>query len=174
MKESIGATQIFLLVIALILIFSGIMALTINRSNAFAVKDQIVSIIETEGKFDMTSEIVAGKYVGDCVNKSGSKCIEPALQQIVDVLDHNSYRQTGRCPESSTGKKVISYQRNGSKVSGNNKASFCILQIDGNSPAGAPPVYYYEVIVFYTLDLPIVNEAFNFHVKGQTKSLSKF
>lgn len=164
MKESIGATQIFMLVIALILIFSGIMALTINRSNAFAVKDQIITIIEKQGKFDMTSEIVNNRLSGQ----------GEAIREIVETLEHNSYRQTGTCPEQTTNTKVTAYQRNGAKVTGNNKAAFCIVRIDGNSPAGAPPVYYYEVLVFYTLDLPVLNEVFNFRVVGQTKSLNAY
>ena len=164
MKESIGATQIFMLVIALILIFSGIMALTINRSNAFAVKDQLISIIEKEGKFDMSSQIVNDRFSGK----------GDALKEIVDAIDNNSYRQTGTCPEETDNTKVTAYQRNGSHVSGNNKAAFCIVRIDGNSPAGTPPVYYYQVIVFYTLDLPVLNEVFNFKAVGETKSLSAY
>lgn len=164
MKESIGGTQIFILVVALVLIFSGIMALTINRSNAFSVKDQLVSIIEREGRFDMESEIV-----GDRLSGKGD-----ALTQIVESLEHNSYRQLGRCPESEGNTIVTAYQRNGSKVSGDNKASFCVVRISGESPIGAPPVYYYQVIVFYTLDLPVLNTLFNFRVVGETKALDAY
>jgi len=161
MKESIGGTQIFMIVVFLILIFSGIMALTINRSNAFAVKDQLVSIIERSGGFDMTAELDPNRSYGE----------DNVLAQIIDSIEHNSYRQTGKCPEPTANTKVTAYQRNGSFVSGNNEASFCIVKIDGKSPAGTPSVYYYQVIVFYALDLPVLNSVFNFKAIGETKAL---
>ena len=43
MRESISITTIFQIVILFILLFTAIMALTINNSNAFGVKDQIVN-----------------------------------------------------------------------------------------------------------------------------------
>lgn len=163
MKESIGGTQLFAIVISLILLFAGITALTVNRSNAFTVKDQLVAIIEKAGGFDMTSEIIVG-----ATNNNET------LQQIVDSLSHNSYRQTGTCPEPNAEenyKEVSAYQRNGQKVMGNNRASFCIVKLDSNSPEGIPKSYYYKIIVFYTLDLPVVKSVFNFKVEGETKSL---
>ncbi len=153
MKESIGGTQIFIVVIALVLIFTAIMAFTINHSNAFAVKDQIVSIIESSGGFDMSAENIE------------------VIEQIVDALQANSYRQVGRCPEEEGNIDVEGYQRNGSKVIGDGKASFCIVKIPSIGDRGAVTKYYYQVIVFYSLDIPIVNELFNFKAVGETKPL---
>ena len=158
MKESIGGTQLFIIVITLILLFSGIMALTINHSNAFTVKDKLVSIIEQAGKFDMTSELISGS--GDVT-----------LSKIVDSLQETSYRQKGNCPKSKTGYKVSAYERNGTMTSGNKKSSFCIVRIKGDNPSGTPQVYYYQVIVFYNLDLPVINSVFNFKAIGETKAL---
>lgn len=160
MKESIGGTQLFIIVVALVLLFSGIMALTINRSNAFAVKDQIVTLIEKHGKFDMNTQ-----YNGD---------ESSLLGEILENLKHNSYRQTGKCPTPGDGQynmQVTAYNRDGSIATSNNRASFCIVRIDGNSPEGTVPVVYYEVVVFYNLDLPVIKSLFNFKLKGQTKAL---
>ena len=41
MREGIGGIQLFLIVVILILVFAGIMSLTINHSNAFAVKETV-------------------------------------------------------------------------------------------------------------------------------------
>lgn len=161
MKESIGGTQIFIIVITLVLLFTGIMAFTINRSNAFSVKDQLVSILERAGGFDMASEIVNNRLTGD-----------EALEEIVESLSHNSYRQTGKCPETTgSDYQVSAYQRNGQKIVGNNDASFCIVRLNGQSPEGTPEKYYYQIIVFYTLDLPVIKEIFNFKAVGETKAL---
>ncbi len=161
MKESIGGTQIFIVVIALVLIFTAIMAFTINHSNAFAVKDQIVSIIESSGGFDMSAENIEGSGLDN----------NEVIEQIVDALQANSYRQVGRCPEAEGDIEVEGYQRNGSKVMGNDKAAFCIVKIPSNGDRGAVTKYYYQVIVFYSLDIPIVNELFNFKAVGETKPL---
>ncbi len=162
MKESIGGTQLFIVVIALILIFTAIMAFTINHSNAFAVKDQVVSIIEEAGGFDMTAEIVEGSGLRE----------DETLRKIVDSLTEHSYRQVGKCPEfDSSHIEVVGYQRNGSKVYRDDKASFCIVKIPNASDNGAVTKYYYQIVVFYSLDIPIVNELFNFKAVGETKPL---
>ena len=46
MKEAVSATTIFQIVILFILLFTAIMCLTINNSNAFGIKDEIINIIE--------------------------------------------------------------------------------------------------------------------------------
>ena len=56
MKEGIGGIQLFLIVVVLILIFAGIMSYTLNQSNAFAIKDQLVSILESAGGLDLSAE----------------------------------------------------------------------------------------------------------------------
>ena len=93
-------------------------------------------------------------------------------EEIVESLSHNSYRQTGKCPETTgSDYQVSAYQRNGQKIVGNNDASFCIVRLNGQSPEGTPEKYYYQIIVFYTLDLPVIKEIFNFKAVGETKAL---
>ena len=48
MREAIGGISIFQIVILFILLFTGVMCLTINHSKAFGVKDEIITIIENE------------------------------------------------------------------------------------------------------------------------------
>lgn len=160
MKESIGGTQLFIIVITLVLLFSGIMALTINRSNSFTTKDRIINIIEKHGGFDMNAELINGNE-------------DAVLSEIVDSLQEIAYRQTGKCPEADFDDDfmVSAYQRNGSKSVGNNDSSFCIVRYNGTNKEGTAKVYYYKVIVFYHLDLPVVKNIFNFKTSGETKAL---
>jgi len=165
MKESIGGTQIFVIVIVLVILFTGIMAFTINYTNAFAVKDKIVSIIENNGYFDMQSSMP-----------------NEVLQEIIDALKHYNYRQEGDCilqaDEANIDDnkvKVIAYDRDGTETNHNN-ASFCIMRLSAdNAESGMGGIsqvgYYYQVILFYSLDIPIINELFNFRAIGQTKIL---
>ncbi|MBR4231564.1 MAG: hypothetical protein IKR74_05395 [Bacilli bacterium] len=168
MKESVGITQLYALVVVLIILFAGIMAFAINRANSFAIKDKIVNILEKHDGFDLTHELIGGMDYSDCDQEH----FDDALEEIVCSLQELSYRQTGVCPEFEGNVEVVGYQRNGTKTTGNNKSSFCIVKQSGNaSKSGVVNMYYYQVIVFYHLDLPIVRQLFSFKNIGQTKAL---
>ncbi len=104
MREAIGGTWIFQIVIFFILLFTGYMCLSINHSKAFNVKNTIVKAIERE----------------EGVNLSNPDN-DPAIEKIVEYLKETSYRTTGRCPEGYTG-----YNRDG-KIDSRNSA-FCIAE----------------------------------------------
>lgn len=161
MKEAVSVTTIFQIVILFILLFTAIMCLTINNSNAFAVKDEIINIIELND----------GNYLNS--SKSGLS------DEIVDMLSNASYRTTGVCDEGYDG-----YERNGSPVSSGERASVCIKEVNvtdglanymsavfGDSVMTEESVNgsYYQVVVFYQLDLPVIKQVYNFQTKGETK-----
>ena len=159
MRESISITTIFQIVILFILLFTAIMALTINNSNAFGIKDQVVNILETN----------QGKY------KTG----ESLDQEIVDLLASTSYRNTGKCSDGFTG-----FDRNGAMVNSDQQAAICIREVNategvdnylnrvlqGNVATGEfMPGKYYQIEVFFQLDLPVVKQIYNFKSKAETK-----
>ena len=174
MKESIGGIQLFLIVVILVLAFAGIMSLTINQSNAFAIKDQLVSILESAGGFDTSAECVSGSC-------NTSLKDQETLQKIIVSLDSNSYRQTGSCDniKNSLNEKVskkaevVGYTRTGEKTITGKKDSFCIAKIPAQKTNSEDTLkgYYYQIYVFYQLDIPIVNSLFNFRAIGETKLL---
>ncbi len=160
MKEAVSTTTIFQIVILFILLFTAIMCLTINNSNAFGVKDEIINIIEMNN----------GNFLDDEGNLS---------TEIVDSISSAAYRTTGVCDEGYDG-----YQRNGSRVSSGERASVCIKKVDVTggidsyleSILGATVAQgdfisgtYYQVVLFYQLDLPVIRQAYNFQTKGETK-----
>ena len=172
MREGIGGIQLFLIVVILILVFAGIMSLTINHSNAFAVKDQLVSILEDAGGLDITSEC----RLGECNTNIKD---QQTLQNIIDALDSYSYRQQGNCETItiSNNAKMVGYQRTGEITMSGKKSSFCIVKIDSNKDDGrlkddgTLKGYYYKVYVFYQLDIPVLHSIFNFRSVGETKLL---
>ena len=156
MKESIGGISLTMIVIVLILLFAGIMSLTISRSNAIAVKDKLVRIIEEYEGFDMNA---SAKYETECNG-------DDALCDMLETINDYSYRQMGKCPEGAIG-----YERDGSPVLSTSKAAFCIIRTRaGNEKMNK---YYYEVIMFYGIDMPVLNSFLNFKATGETKMLSK-
>ena len=170
MKESVGGISLTMIVIVLILLFAGIMSLTISRSNAIAVKDRIMRIIEEYDGFNMKAE---AKYETECKG-------DDALCDILETINTYSYRQTGICPE---GDNVVGYQRDGSMVNSNSAAAFCIIRTKAGKNqagylAGDKPVYidsdkyYYKVIMFYGIDIPVIKAILNFKATGETKMLN--
>ncbi len=148
MREAIGGTWIFQIVIFFILLFTGYMCLSINHSKAFNVKNTIVKEIErAEG-----------------ANLSDPESDE-AIKKIVEYLKENSYRTTGRCPDDYNG-----YNRDGSLDERN--AAFCLKKQSVAGGSDMPEMVYYRVVVFYQLDLPIFRSAFQFRVSGDTKIIS--
>lgn len=162
MKEAVSATTIFQIVILFILLFTAIMCLTINNSNAFGIKDEIINIIEMNN----------GNYLSnDNVSLN---------EEIVEAIANNSYRTTGVCDSTFDG-----FERNGEPVSRGEKASVCIKKIEVTygidkyldsilgSGSYADDEFvtgsYYQVVVFYQLDIPVIKQIYDFTLKGETK-----
>ena len=154
MREAIGGTWLFQIVIVFVLLFSGFMCLTINRSKAFNVKDRIIQTIQSHNGLDISDE---------CSGDDGALC------EIAQYLTDSAYRTTGTCDAGYQG-----YTREG-KIASSNNAAFCIAKVISNTSSTyaneLPSVSYYRVEVFYQLDLPIFHDLFNFKVQGDTKTI---
>lgn len=167
MKEGIGGLTIFQIVILFILLFTAIMCLTINRSKAYGVKDEVVNIIESS------------------VTATGGRIDTDLVNEIIAKLDEVGYRTTGSC---SSDEGWIGYARNGSQ--NNREAAFCIKindveniyledaikkcaggKCNPTSGGDYPPMYYYNVALFYRLDIPIIGGIFDFKMISATRIL---
>ena len=164
MKESLGGISIFQIVIVFILLFTAIMSLTINHTKAFGVKDEIINILEAESEESVKN--------GKLSNKT--------IDKIVEALETGGYRTTGHCPSDYVG-----YDRSGKETSKN--ASFCIKAVSANNSYLAdlrkkcknnkcvvtegnnPVMVYFNIKLFYQLDIPIIRNIFNFTINGSTK-----
>lgn len=169
MRESISITTIFQIFILFILLFTAIMCLTINNSNAFGVKDSIINVIEAND----------GKYL-DGANLS---------QDIVDVIAETSYRTSGKCPEvENSDNQYQGFDRNGNAVSrDSDNAAVCIRKVktteemdtylEGVLGVGSVATddfvegIYYQVVVFFQLDIPVFKQVYNFKTKGETRTI---
>ncbi len=164
MREAIGGTWIFQIVIFFILLFTGFMCLTINQSKAYNVKSAMVDAIE--------------RYNG--TNLDDINTGDPAIEEIVASLKERGYRTTGKCPNDinyGVGKRIqyVGYDRDGHLSSTN--VSFCIAKVPTHDDQPhevdeLPSMAYYKVVVFYQLDLPIFKNAFNFTLRSDTRLLN--
>ena len=159
MREAIGGTWLFNIVIFFVLLFTGYMCLSINYSKAFNVKDKIINEIERSGGIK---------------NISNSDGKDPTINAITAYLQEVGYRTTGNCADYDYG-----CDRNGkctSNPSGSGYA-YCLKEVKASDTYSHATrgefifVSYYKIKVFYQLDLPILRQIFGFSIKGDTKLL---
>ena len=149
MRESIGGTWLGGIVIVFIVIFTSYLALSVNYSKAFKVKNGIIEIIEeNEGLTDK------------------------AQTQIVSYLNAAGYYVYGNCnkvdPEYTDGEQngvLTGYERQGST----NKYKYCVYERSiSNDTLNRK---YYRVTVFFKFDIPLLDNVFTFPVTGETKAV---
>ena len=152
MKESVGILSLTNIVILFILVFTGYLCITLNQTKAYNVKNQIISIIQ--------------KYNGIDSN---------AVKEIQEYMSEVGYRSSGRC-NSEEASSITNYaitQRDGLAVNGTS-GMICIAKhsVNDNMPdpnGQFPKAAYYDIKVFFALDMPVINNVFNFNLKGSTR-----
>ena len=149
MKESIGGVTLFNIVIVFVLLFAGYISMSINYSKAYNVKNEIINIIKNQG--------------GVCTSRtpSNSDICYNFAEQITDYFREASYRSTGECESGWVG-----FDREG-QIDYDNSA-FCVKAVRANTNSELPNALYYQVKVFYQLDLPVINRFFEFSIYGET------
>lgn len=157
MREAIGGTWLFGLVITFIVFFASFLAISINYSKSFNVKNNVVDLIE--------------KYEGNNCN---------ARKKISSYLRDTGYLVTGNCPKEGDyiydGFSYQGYDLEGNKVSSSSKAYYCVStnSIENEEHTSGNDVLekqYYRVMVFFRIDLPMIGELTTFRIKGETESI---
>lgn len=146
MRQAIGGTWILQLVIIFMLIFVGFLALTINYTKAFKVKNELVTIIE--------------KYEGVTSGDNGSVAL------INNYLRHNGYSIKGSCESGYYG--VASLDSTSlTPVSDNNKYYYCVRKVNTKSGTFHNRAGY-EIVTFFKFNIPFLGDLFTFRVEGDT------
>lgn len=159
MRESIGGISIFQIAIIFVLIFTAVMCITINRSKAYAVKDKVLDIVQTNA-------VRRG---------SKDKLDSETIKDITNYMKESGYRITSKCPNGYTG-----YNRDGVETGGGQS----VICLRANSVKDGfdkyskkigkddlPDMYYYDILLFYQIDVPIISDFFKLSLKGSTKIL---
>ena len=148
MREAIGGTWLTQLIILFMLIFVAFLALSLNYTKAFKIKNEVLTIIE--------------KYEGLTDTEKGSIAI------INNYLKSNGYSIMKTCPKGSYG--VGNLSSSSIKEIGENdrnKYYYCVTKIKSSSSNTKDKVYY-KVTLFLNFNLPVVGDLFTFDVNGTT------
>ena len=154
MRNSMGMTWTFQIMLIFILIFASFLAIYINFNKAFKMKNEVINIIErNEGISDSNGR------------KKG------AVQLIANYLRGNAYSGTGYCPDETGWYGVDSLEGRGindlEPAVLQKKYHYCVRKVIGYDDKNFERAYY-EVIVFFKFDLPVVGNIYNFSVEGET------
>jgi len=151
LKEAVGGISLFTIVIVFVVLFTGYISLSINYSKAYNVKNEIINIIRNQGGV-CTANVADGS--NNCYNFG---------EQITDYFRETNYRSYGNCKEGFVG-----FTRTGEIAGTKDRAAFCVKGIPANTNSELPNALYYQVQVFWQLDLPIFSGLFNFSLSGET------
>ncbi len=149
MKEAVGSYFLTGIVITFIVLFTGYLCLSINMNKAYKVKNEVINIIQKNNGLN-----------------------DDAMNDILDYMNRVGYRTTGNCEIDE--KDGFGYDITGNRS--DNNAVICVkrryLEYDaGKVSEQFPPTAYYQVKVFFAVDLPIVRNVFTFGLRGSTKKL---
>ena len=141
MRESIGGAWLLGIVMTFIVLFASFLAVSINYSKAFKVKNNVVDLIEKhEG---MTDE---------------------AVDAIWNYLYTEGYILKSGCKAGYTG-----FDKGG-KATDQSKSLYCVKKNEITTDTALDKAYY-SVEVFFRLDIPVIGELMTFSVTGETMSI---
>ena len=156
MRETIGSTWIYQLVILFILIFVSFLILALTYSKSFKTKNEVLNIIE--------------KYEG--VNKD-------SVAIINNYLTTSGYKTMGGCPDDHDGAYWIASNNLEAtslvKAKTNEKYYYCLKRKNSSKPSTGKTLsskfVFYEVALFYKFNLPVIGNISTFTVNGVTSDI---
>lgn len=156
MKESIGGTWLFTIVIVFIALFTTFVSVTTNYARCFKIKDAVIDKIEFHKGVNSDS-----------------------LAAIREMLVNLGYSSTGRCPDAADWFGFSASDNNNAPTGYGGNVNFCIQKKQIVCPAKEVggrvegsfdrfPSAYYTVVIFFKLDWPILRQIFNIKITGET------
>lgn len=151
MRQAIGTTWILQLVIIFMLIFVAFLALSINYTKAFKIKNELVTIVE--------------KYEGVTQGENSP------VYLLNNYLRYNNYTVMGKCNEGDWGNQNLD-EPILEEVKTNERYYYCVRKID-DSTESSPYKAKYKVRIFFKFSLPVIGDIFTFSVEGTTISIKE-
>lgn len=184
MKDSIANVWLLGIIIIFILLFSAYIAITVDYSQTFKLKNEVLNIIEKNK--GMTNNI--GSSGGSSKINSGEPITVDvgALQTINLYLAGNAYTAQGPCPDDGNtwyGVYDLNWESSNDFYEQVNPADkkqyyYCFAKhktgqanIKFNSKTGVASSIYYKVRLFYKMEFPVLSDFFEVKVEGITNEI---
>lgn len=142
MREAVGSTFLFKVMIVFIFFFTAFLAIAINYAQAFKAKNQIINALEqSEGYNEKTKE------------------------RIEQIQKSSGYFRNGIVCSNYDNNDNKTYFSPTAKGSGVRLDGICIAHTEGSAPNSG----YYTVRTFIHFDFPIIGDIATIPVTGETK-----
>lgn len=164
MKEAIGGTWLAGIVFTFVVLFTTFISVSTNYSRCFRIKDEIITTIEHyDGVSEATIKAI-NSYINGIGYASTGDCSTDST--VFDSDDRSESKWVGflSTSESAQGDKDVNYCIKRFIISD----KYCGGGNPINGPVGHPRSAYYQVIVFFKLNWPILNQVFNLRISGET------
>lgn len=162
MRDAFGGLINIAIIIIFLVIVSGYMAYNVSYAKAFRVKNKVISTIEEfEGRCDFS--------------KSNDKCVKIIKTYMAQI----GYNPLGKDDASNSHFDTPS---NCNENTVNCQTGYCTMKCEydaggSGSNAVGNKYYYYRVVTYVTLDIPIINKIMSgmtvFQVTGDTMRIKK-
>ena len=175
MRQGIASVWILGLVVGFIFMFTAYIAITINYTASYKIKNEMLKIIEKhKGVTDYQGKSVPSIFPGQG-NVTGDV---GTLQTLNLYLRGNAYDAMGKCPTDDGDNWIGIYELtegNGgydNPAVANKKYYYCIAKVKYNPiKNGAQASYFYRVKLFYKFEIPVLSDFFSVDVVGRTMEI---
>ena len=147
MRETVGATWVYQLVIIFMLIFVAFLALTMNYTKAFKIKNDVVSIVEKYEGFSKKSVSIINNY-----------------------LLSSGYTTMNSCYSGEMGSQDLKSNVLKSATSGQ-KYYYCVSKLPTATGTKLDRAKY-RVRIFFRFDLPVIGHLYTFEAEGVTVDIT--
>ena len=155
MRQTIGSTWIFQLVIIFTFIFAGYIALTINFSKSFKVKNEMLSQIEKNQGMTSNGVRLINNYLVQTGYKTTGKCKIDAGPPVYGAKSLDANTNIGSLIEIAVPNKEYYY---------------CFSKVSTYHEVYKSRAYY-RVQLFFRFDLPVLGDIYAFNIDGQTSEI---
>lgn len=166
MRDALGGTVVITIIVVFIVIVLSYLALNVNYTKAFRMKNKIISIYEDyEGDCNSSCEEEIRNYASDLGYKPASMTCSEA-NWTIDSNHIYCYR-------------YVTVKKEGDSSKVNSDGSSKYNSVDYSNPEESLQKHYYEIATRIQVDVPIIKNVINiipqniFWVTGNTKSYYK-
>ncbi len=174
MRESMGGTWLFGIVIVFIALFASFLAYSISYTRAFNVKNEIINYIErnegfAEYKPEKSSDDIDGIAYLDDVDKLDSDKLLKSTNVEANILGMIKKAGYNYSDGSLVNCQTVGHIKSKARSGGYCITKFCAKE---KEPGDLDDYnVYYRVTTFIALTLPVVNITLDVPISGETRTL---
>jgi hypothetical protein len=172
MRESIGGTWLFGIVITFIALFASFLSYAINYTKAFSAKNEILNMIERSEGYTVSGRNDLAFVGKDTLKTLAESSVEAEAFQLIKSLGYN-YTILGDLDCNNVDGHNYGNSSEKSQVGGYCVTMYCpdgVLN-GASEREGNDSKVYYKVTTFIALKIPVINVLVKIPVTGETRTL---